>query len=336
MSEEKDSISVEKAGRTRAAEVAPGASPRPAEARPAGAVGDDPPRGLPMPIIEKRRWPIALIWIVPVIALIVAGYYYRERWMERGGTAITLIVNDATGLKINESPVSHRGVPIGKIFGLEISSDQKHVLIHARLGRGNEAFARKGAIFWMVRPEVSAESVSGLTTIFSGPYIEAKPGTGEVVKEFVVQSSRPVVLGEGVRFVLRAPRRQSLTPGSPVYYHGIQVGVIEDVRLSDDAASVEIPIFIRQRYAPLVRTDSVFWAVSGADIQGGLFTGVRVRVESLRSLLAGGVSFATPTRGFGPPADRGTAFELSEEKKEWLTWSPVIALSSISTDDQEP
>jgi paraquat-inducible protein B len=112
--------------------------------------------------------------------------------------------------------------------------------------------------------------------------------------------------------------------------------VIEDVQLSSNAASVEIPIFIRQRYAPLVRTDSVFWEVSGADIQGGLFTGVRVRVESLRSLLAGGISFATPTKGFGPPADPAMVFPLSDEqKKDWLTWSPIIPLSPISTEDQE-
>jgi paraquat-inducible protein B len=134
--------------------------------------------------------------------------------------------------------------------------------------------------------------------------------------------------------VLHAQRRGSLQPGSPIYYHGIEVGVVENVQLSNDAQQLDIPIFIRHRYAPLVRTDSVFWTVGGADIQGGILTGVRVRVESLRSLFAGGIAFATPTTKFGPPADAGTEFSLEDEaKRDWLTWSPVIALPPTSADE---
>ena len=287
----------------------------------------------PEPVIEKRRFPIALIWVVPIIAALMAAYYYRALWLEHSGTMITLRVPDASGIKINDTQVLHLGVPIGKVSGLELTPDNKRVLVRIRLQRGADAFAKKGAAYWIVRPEVSAESVTGLGTLFSGPTIEAEPGSGDGASEFVLLSSHPVAVGEGVRFVLRAPRRGSIQPGSPIYYHGIDVGVVEDVQLSTDAAVVKIPIFIRKRYAPLVRTDSVFWTVGGADIQGGIFTGVRVRVESLRSLLAGGVTFATPTRQFGGLAPEGTEFSLADEaKKEWSTWSPTIALPPIGDD----
>jgi paraquat-inducible protein B len=295
------------------------------------------PRALPQPIIERRRWPIALIWAVPLIALLVAGYYYRDRWLERGGMPITLQLADAHGIKLNETPVSHRGVPVGKVTGLELSPQGDRVLAHVRLQRGCEAFARKGATYWIVRPEVSAESVSGLATLFSGPYIECNAGTGDPASEFRVQPSAPVATGEGVRYLLHAPRRQSIQAGSPIYYHGVQVGVAENVRLSDDAVRVDISIFIRKRYAPLVRTNSVFWTVGGADIQGGLFTGVRVRVESLRSLLAGGIAFATPTDEFGPTVNAGADFQLYDQAKaDWPLWSPKIALAPIAPDEPEP
>jgi paraquat-inducible protein B len=209
--------------------------------------------------------------------------------------------------------------------------------VHVRLQRGADAFARKRARYWIVRPEVSPESISGLANLFSGPTIEAEPGSGEMQTEFATLSSKPVALGEGTRFVLLAPRRTSIQAGSPIYYRGVEVGVVEDCQLSADATGVTVPIFIRQRYAPLVRTDSVFWAVGGADVQGGIFTGVRVRVESLRSLLAGGVTFTSPTKGFGPPANEGAEFQLFDEaKKEWPTWSPIIALPPVEADQPSP
>jgi hypothetical protein len=241
--------------------------------------------------------------------------------MERGRTPITLIVTDATGLKINESPISHRGVRSAKSMVLEISSDHKHVLIHARLRRGNEAFARKGAIFWMVRPEVSAESVSGLTTIFSGPYIEAKPGTGEVTKEFVIRSSRPLALGEGVQFVLRAPRRQSLTPGSPLYYHGIQVGMIEDVRLSNDGErEIPIPSTSDCRSCGRIRSSGRRAPTSRVDCHRAACG--RVAARSRRRS-------ATPTSVGAPAIGERSSRSATSNKRNGLHGRPSSALADL-------
>ncbi len=105
------------------------------------------------------------------------------------------------------------------------------------------------------------------------------------------------------------------------------MGAVEDSQLSANATTVDIHVFIKQRYAKLVRSGSKFWNVSGADVSAGLFRGVEIKVESLRSLVAGGIAFATPNDPKAKPAKDGMVFPLyGEPKKEWLEWAPQIPI----------
>jgi paraquat-inducible protein B len=111
-----------------------------------------------------------------------------------------------------------------------------------------------------------------------------------------------------------------------VYYRGIEVGTIQSTRLNANATAAEIHVVIQRRYAPLVRAGSRFWNSSGADIHFGLFKGLDISVESLRSLLAGGIAFATPDATAKPVKD-GAIFRLHDEaNKDWLKWGPAIPL----------
>ena len=103
---------------------------------------------------------------------------------------------------------------------------------------------------------------------------------------------------------------------------------MQSLRLSDDARRVELDVFIRQPFAPLVRAESKFWNVSGVNVDIGLFKGAQVNVESLKSLVSGGLSFATPeaAKAGEPAADRAIFPLYDEPKKEWLEWSPAIRL----------
>jgi paraquat-inducible protein B len=283
------------------------------------------------------RWPYPLIWLIPVIALIVAGYYYRDYLLEHG-PEVTLVLRDATGMKVGETPVTHLGVPVGKIVGLDLSENHRRALARVRLRRDQDAFGKKGALYWVVRSEISVNNVNALSTLFSGPYIEANPGGDNDGTQSVFDAlpSPPIALGEGLRIVLRAPRLDRLESGAPVYYRGVAVGIVESTQLAPDAAGVDVNVFIRARSAPLVRGNSQFWIVPAADIRAGLFSGIRVRVESVRSLLTGGVAFATPEKNPGDPAPDGAHFPLADEpKKDWLTWAPRIQLPPPDESDDE-
>jgi paraquat-inducible protein B len=290
---------------------------------------------LPRPIIRKMRWPYPLIWIVPIVAAIVAGFYYLDA-LKNHGPEITIKFADVGGLKVDNSTIAHLGVTIGTLETLELSPDQTQALVKVRLRKSASAFARTGAVFWLVHPQISTENISGLTTLASGPYIEATPGKGEPASEFTALDNAPLTLGDGLKIVLHAPRLEHIQTGSAVYYRGVEVGIVVSIQLSGDANGIDVHTFIHQRYARLVHANSRFWVLSGADVKGGLLTGVQVKLESLRSLISGGISFATPDSPpgdpNGEPVPPGADFALyNEPRKDWLEWSPRIPLPA----DQE-
>ncbi len=283
------------------------------------------PENLPAAAVRRRRWRIPVVWVVPLVAAIVAGYLVYDRVRSLGQT-ITIKFKDAAGVKAGETQIQHLGVSIGQVTTVELTDDLEHVIVTARLRRAPVSVAREGSVFWVVRPELGLGNVSGLGTVISGPHIEVLPGNGPPKKEFVGLESSPVILERnGLKIVLFADRAKSLRPNSPVYYRGVEVGVVQEIDLSADATAVAIRLFIRQRYAGLIRAGSKFWSASGADVSAGLFKGIDIKVESLRSLIAGGVSFATPEDPNSPRAKNGMTFPLHDEpQKEWLAWTPKI------------
>lgn len=282
---------------------------------------------LPRAKVRRRRWGVPVVWVVPVVAAIVAGYLVYDR-VQEFGAKLTIKFKDGSGLKTGQTPIKYRGVPIGEVAAVELSEDQQHVLVKARLRRSALSIAREGSVFWIVRPEVGIANITGLGTVITGPHIEVLPGTGEAKSEFVGLESAPVALErKGLKIVLRSSRLGSLKPSSPVYYRGIEVGAVQDSQLGNNSTTVDIQVFVRQRYVNLVRNGSKFWNVSGVDVSFGLFRGVEINLESLRSLVAGGIAFATPNDPKGKAAKDGMVFRLYEKpKKEWLEWTPEIPI----------
>jgi paraquat-inducible protein B len=291
---------------------------------------------IPKAKVKKTRWNFSIVWVVPVIAAIVAGYllYGRVRQL---GPKITIRFRDGSGLKTGQTPINYRGVQIGEVAAVELTRDHQFVLVKARLQRSAASIAKQGAVFWIVRPEVGIGNITGLNTVITGPEIDVLPGNGEPQSEFVGLENAPVALEEkGLKVTIIGDRLGSLRPGSPVYYRGVEVGTIQQCDLSPNAVTVAIQVLIKQRYAKLVRNGSKFWNVSGLDVSFGFFRGLEVNMESLRSLATGGIAFATPDYPKDPPAKDGMAFPLySKPAKEWLEWAPKIPLAPVKLHEKD-
>src|SRR5688572_31509117 len=281
---------------------------------------------LPAARVTRGRWGAAAIWVVPLVAALVAGYLIYGRLKDRG-PEITIQFRDGSGVRVGQTPILYRGVQVGEVTGVGLSKDQRHVEIRARLQRSAARIAREGSVFWIVRPEVGIGSITGLGTVITGPEIQALPGSGEERSEFTGLDSAPAALElRGLKVVLRTSRLGSLQRSSPVYYRGVEVGVVQEATLSPDATGVHVHVLIRSRYAPLVRANSVFWNVSGVSFSGGLFKGVHFKLESLRSLAAGSINFATPNDTAREVKD-GQIFPLhADGRREWMSWAPRIQL----------
>ena len=116
---------------------------------------------------------------------------------------------------------------------------------------------------------------------------------------------------EGGQYQLIAENLGSCYPGAPVFLRGIKVGRILGHQLAEDNQSVFIDVFIQAPHDRLVQDTSRFWQRSGIEASVGA-EGIDVKVESLVSVIAGGVAFDTPIMagGTGQPSKQGKVFEL--------------------------
>ena len=273
----------------------------------------------------RRRRIFRLVWIVPVMAIAVAAYlvYYR---MQDYGPEITVKFTDGGGLRVGQTPVRYRGVQVGEVTGVALSEDEKFAVVKMRLAKSAANIARDGSQFWILRPRVGFGQISGLTTVLSGPEIHVRPGRqdAEVKKEFTGLENPPMAMEGGLRIILRG-ERPKMRVDAPVYYRGVEVGVVHKLDLAPNALSADVHVVIYPRYASLVREGSSFWDVSGVNVKGGILKGIEVEFESLRSFITGGIEFATPPGT--ARAKPGTVFFLhGEPKKEWLAWTPKIPI----------
>ena len=270
-------------------------------------------------VVKRRRF--SVVWIIPVVAVGIAAWLVYRSVVE-AGPQITITFYDGSGLKADATPIKYHGVECGTIESITLSKDLEHVIVGARLDQSAAGLAREGSIFWIVRPELSLAGVRGIETIVTGPFIKVIPGTGKPKRDFEgLREPPPADIEEPrLNIVLKAEELGSLHAGAPVYFREVGVGTVESYDLTDDAKSVEIQVHIDPKYASLVRTTSKFWNVSGFDLRVGL-SGAKLDLESLESLLMGGVAFATP-EGSGDPVKNGAVFELldkapeAEEKRE--------------------
>lgn len=275
-----------------------------------------------------RRPSFPLVWIVPLVALAVAGWLLLREWRTRG-PEITIELADGAGVEAGRTVLQHNGVTVGRVTGVELIDDLRRVAIRLRLERSAAAIAREGSQFWVVQPEISLAGIRGLETLFSGVRLAVRPGHGAPQLRFTGLDRPPPArdVHAGRAFVLEADRLKGLSPGTSVLYREVEVGTVEESRLADDARRVLIRVRIHEPYAALVRPNTRFWSSGGLNLRVGLL-GAQLNTGSLASLFNGSISFATPDEDAdAEPAGDGTRYPLHDRPEDdWLAWRPSIAL----------
>jgi paraquat-inducible protein B len=269
------------------------------------------------PDVRERRWHLSLVWIVPLVAVIVGLSMMVRTWQQRG-PVIEVTFETAEGLKPDQTPVQYRNVVIGQLTGVTLGDDRKQVVATLELTKDAEAFTREDARFWVVRPRIGATGISGLDTLFSGGFIAADPGTSSQHRERFdgLESPPPITYGEpGRRFRLQAEDLGSLTIGSPLYYRSVRVGQVVSYQLAEGGQGVNVEVFVAEPHDRFVTGETRFWNSSGIDLDLGV-DGVEVQMQSLVSLVTGGVSFGAPVMNGAEitPAEAGSNFRLFDDK----------------------
>ncbi|WP_293644348.1 intermembrane transport protein PqiB [Thiolapillus sp.] len=282
---------------------------------------------LPEALVAADHPGFSFVWLVPLVALIIGIVLIYKEYSSLG-PSVEIRFQSAEGIEPNKTEIKYRDVVIGKVKNLQFTDDLSHVMVEAQLNKDMESLLSSDTRFWVVRPRIGATGASGISTLFSGVYIAVDPGeAGAYTQQFVGLEEPPKILSDarGSSFRLRAKSLGSISIGSLVYHRQIQVGEVTGYRLVPEQDYVALDVFINEPANKLVRRNTRFWNVSGMDVEvtGG---GVKVEMESLTSLLAGGVAFDSAlTLGDDQPAAEGTEFQLYESREE--SQKKVIQLS---------
>ena len=232
------------------------------------------------------------IWIVPIIALIVALWLVWQHY-SRLGPEIRIIFPKNEGLQAGQSQIKYKDVPVGKVTKIELTEDGKGVIVYAQMKKMASEYLNETTKFWIVKPEVGVSGVSGLETLISGTYINMYAQKKVQNKEqFYGLTHTYRKNTEGEYFILTAPEAYTVTKNTPVYFKNLQVGQVEYVTIGLDGKSIEFIIFIDRRYVPYVHKDSKFWVMStfDVDVSSGR---VDLNIAPLPHLVRSGIEFSS-------------------------------------------
>jgi paraquat-inducible protein B len=261
-------------------------------------------------VVTTRTRP-SIVWLIPLVAALVGAFVAWRTYSELG-PKIELAFVSAEGLEAGKTEIKYKDVSVGVIEEIRLRPDLSGVVCTARMVQGAEDYLRDGTRFWVVRARVAGGQVSGLGTIFSGAYIGVDPvREGERLRHFQGLEIPPIVTSDqpGRTFVLHSHRAGSVDIGTPVYFRKIQVGEVVSSELDSSGEFVTVQVFVHAPHDRRVHRDTRFWNAGGVHVSMST-QGVEVDVESVVSLLVGGIAFETPLEESGEEAEQGSTFEL--------------------------
>ncbi|WP_128254018.1 intermembrane transport protein PqiB [Falsirhodobacter deserti] len=288
-----------------------------------------PPRPAEMEIRPpRRRWwrRISIIWLVPLVALVVAVGVAAQSYANRG-TLIHISFTNASGIEAGQTTLRYRDVNIGVVETVNFAPDLGKVVVGVRVASDIARYIDGEAKFWVVRPEISVRGISGLDTVLSGAYISGtwdNIPSGERTK-FEGLEVAPLQSQNGTQITLRLRDGNQISAGAPILHKGIEVGSVGAPRLGEDGNTVLLDAVIEAPYDKMMTTNSRFWDASGFDVSLGT-GGIQLDVRSLAALIAGGINFDTVVSG-GEAIEPGASFFVYPDEAD--------ARSSVFTSASE-
>lgn len=264
---------------------------------------------------KVKNW--SPVWIFPIVTALIGAWVLFYHYSHQG-PQVTLITTNAEGIEGGKTTIKSLSVDVGIVESATLTDDLTHVEIKARLNSGMEKLLHKDSVFWVVKPQVGREGISGLGTLLSGAYIELQPGNkGSKLENYQLLDSPPLAPpdAKGIRVILDSKKAGQLSPGDPVLFRGYRVGSVETSTFDAQKRTISYQLFINAPNDRLVTSNVRFWKDSGIAVDL-TSAGMRVEMGSLSTLFGGGVSFDVP-EGLeqGEPVAQQSAFNLYDDQK---------------------
>ena len=273
----------------------------------------------------KRRFSLQLVWLIPIVAAIIGGTLAVKSYLNKGPT-ITIAFKTGEGLEAGKTKIKFKDVEIGVVKEIVIAKDLKSVIATAELQKRVKPYLVEDARFWVVRPQISGGSVTGLGTLMGGSYIGFDVGKSTREQLAFTGLERPPLITmdvPGSRFKLHSDDLGSIDIGSPLYFRRIQVGQVISYELDNGGKGVTFTVFVNAPYDQYVKVNTRFWNASGIDLTVDA-NGLKVNTQSLLSILVGGIAFQTLDAAGAPP-DANSTFTLFANREEAMKHKETIS-----------
>jgi paraquat-inducible protein B len=265
-------------------------------------------------VVTRRRAPVSWAWLFPILAAIAAGWMFWSDW-KSNGPEIEIEFRSAPGMHPGKTALIYRGVVAGTVSGVRLDESLSKVVVSVRLKSFAADLARQGTTFWIEQPVLSLTQASGIESLIDGNSIQAELGNGPPSTRFEGSNKIPITEEGKSHFSIRLTNAKLplLDRGSPVYFRGIQVGVVSKKDL-DENHDPYLDILIEQEYADLLGSNARFWYLPPTSVKIGAGI-LKVDFDGLKSLLFGSITFDY-FGDRGTSVQNGTAFSLNESEAE--------------------
>ena len=280
------------------------------------AMNDQVPHVSVSPVRKAFLSGASIVWLLPLLALIVALGVAWQSYTDRG-PLITIEFKNAAGIKAGETELKYRDVTVGIVEKVGFTKGLERVTADVRIDKEVAPFIDTGSIFWVVQPEVTAQGITGLSTVLSGVYIEGSwdDTIGEASQRFSGASEPPLIRPgqSGLQIVFRTVADGQLTDNAPILYKGIEVGRVGRAKINPRNNSAVVEALIFEEHRVLVNESTRFWDTSGFSVNIGP-AGAEINFSSIATLVGGGVTFDTFVSGGGRVQD-GAVFEIFTDEE---------------------
>lgn len=258
----------------------------------------------------------SVIWLIPILALVVALGVAWQSYNERGPLIVVEFENGA-GIQADETELRYRDITVGVVETVGFTEGLGRVTAAIRVDKEVAPYIDTSAVFWIVQPEVSAQGITGLSTVLSGVYIEGSwdEQAGAPADRFQGASEPALILPgrSGLQIALRTVAGSQLTDNAPILYKGIEVGRVGRAKIAPQGNFAIVEALIFDEHRVLVNSSTRFWDASGFSVNIGP-AGAEINFSSLATLVGGGVTFDTFISG-GDRVPDGAVFDIYPDQE---------------------
>lgn len=280
------------------------------------AMNEAPPEVSVSPTRKMFLSGASIVWIIPLLALLVAAGVAWKSYNDRG-PLILVEFEKGAGIAPGETELRYRDVTVGRVEKVGFTTGLDKVTASIRIDKAVAPYIDNGALFWIVQPEVTAQGITGLSTVLSGVYIEGSwdDQIGASADQFQGASEAPLIRpGQGgLEIAFRTVANGQLTDNAPILYKGIEVGRVGRAEIAPRGNFAIVEAIIFDEHRSLINGSTRFWDASGFSLKIGP-AGAEIDFSSLATLIGGGVTFDTFVSG-GATVQDGTVFEIFPDKE---------------------